>query len=350
MRVDYNITYGKTLRIVDDTRITHTLQSINYLLAQKVKSLTLISHLGRPGGKTVPELSLAPVAHHLSELLGQPVLFCDTLSQCHSVTSKICLLENLRFDPREEEGSLVYAQELAQGHDIYINEAFSESHREATSMVYLPQILESYAGFGLIHEVTTITKAIDSPARPFVVVVGGAKIKDKLGLLKVLKVKADYILVGGGMANTFLAAQGQDLADSLVEPAHFDLARSLMEDKSHAQIILPQDLVRDGTAVKDIGPQTVASYKVILSEAKTIIWNGPMGVSEDPRFASGTEGIYQALVENSQAFTLVGGGDTISAIKNHQSLTRIDHLSTGGGAMLTLIEKGTLPALVPLLT
>ncbi len=342
MRVDYNVSLGRTLKVVDDTRITHTIPTIKYLLDHGVASIRLIAHFGKPEGKIDPTKSLAPVAEHLSELLGQPVAF-------NTAIGRVALMENLRFDPREEEGSDEFAAELAAGCDLYINEAFGESHRQATSMTYLPKILPSYAGFGLIDEVNTILKNVESPARPFVVVIGGAKVKDKIGLLQVLSEKADTILIGGGMANTFLAAQGVDIGDSLVEPDKISFAQALLDSTTkRAKIVLPTDYLRDGTAIKDIGEQTRLQFGKIISTAATIIWNGPMGVFEDPRFAVGTDSIYIALTENEPAMVIVGGGDTLTAIKDHTHLERIDFISTGGGAMLELIEKGTLPALEPL--
>lgn len=349
MRVDYNVSLGRGLKVVDDTRIVHTLPTIKLLLKNHAASITLLAHFGKPEGKVDATKSLAPVAIHLAELLGEEVIFCDTVSQCQSATGKLRLLENLRFDPREEEGSLEFAKELARDQDIYVNEAFGESHREATSMTYLPKLLPSFAGLGLIEEVTTILNNVESPTRPFVVVIGGAKVKDKIGLLKVLSAKADIVLVGGGMANTFLMASGVDVKDSLVEPDKMLLAGQLLKGKfGQAKFILPTDYIWDNNKIVDIGEETERKFARVISEANTIIWNGPMGIFEDPRFASGTESIYKALTANEPAMVIVGGGDTLTAIKDHTHLHRIDFISTGGGAMLTLIEKGTLPALIPL--
>lgn len=364
MRVDYNVSLGRTLKVVDDTRLTHTLPTIEYLLSHNVARLCLIAHLGKPGGQHQPKLSLAPVAIHLSELLGQPVSFCQSIAEFRQSQSRLCLLENLRFDPREEAGSLEMARELATGFDAYVNEAFGESHREATSITYLPQVLPSYAGFGLIEEVTTILKNLAAPTRPLVVAVGGAKVADKLSLLQVLARQADYLLIGGGMANTFLAAQGHTMGESRVEPELYALAKELLSDTTlRAKIVLPQDVVvgkidapgapvvvpvaavpPDAQAL-DIGPSTTASFREIISSAKTIIWNGPMGYFEDARYRQGTTELYRALTANEPAFVIVGGGDTLTAINDHRDLHRLDFVSTGGGAMLSLIEQGTLPAL-----
>ncbi|MEI6690301.1 MAG: phosphoglycerate kinase [bacterium] len=343
MRVDYNVSLGRTLKVVDDTRIRHTIPTIEYLLAHQVKSITLIAHFGKPAGVVDPAKSLSPVAAHLSELLGEPVAF--------NIPGKISLLENLRFDSREEEGSEEFARELAKDQDIYVNEAFGESHRDATSITYLPKILPSFAGFGLIEEVNTILKNLESPTRPFVVIIGGAKVKDKIGLLEVLSLKADIILIGGGMANTFLAARSVDIKNSLVEKDKIGVAEKLLEGGvGKARIILPSDYVWDNDRIVDIGPNTRQEFARVIASGKTIIWNGPMGIFEDSRFALGTDSIYEALTSNEPAMVIVGGGDTLTAIKDHTHLERIDFISTGGGAMLELIEKGTLPALIPLTT
>ena len=350
MRVDYNVSLGRGLKVVDDTRIAHTLPTIKWLLNNRVQSITLIAHFGKPEGKVDPKKSLAPIAEHLAELLGEEVGFCNQYDRANAPTRKrVTLLENLRFDPREEEGSLEYARELAKDQDLFVNDAFGECHREVTSMTYLPKVLPSFAGLGLIEEVTTILSNVDSPTRPLVVVIGGAKVKDKIGLLKVLSTKANTILIGGGMANTFLAASGVDIKASLVEPEKMLLAGQLLKGKyGKANLILPTDYVWDKDKIVDIGPATQAKFARFISEANTIIWNGPMGIFEDPRFALGTESIYRALTNNEPAMVIVGGGDTLTAITDHAHLHRIDYISTGGGAMLTLIEKGTLPALVPL--
>ncbi len=350
MRVDYNVSLGKTLRIVDDARIIHTIPTINYLLDHGVKQIRLLAHLGKPEGVYKKELSLLPVAEHLSELLGQEVAFVKTPQEMYAEDDKIVLLENLRFDSREESADYEYAKELAQGSDIFVNEGFGVSHRATTTTTIIPELLPSYAGFGLVEEVNTILDSIKSPKRPLVVVVGGAKVKDKIGLLQVLSKKADTILVGGGMANTFLAATGIDIADSLVEQDKYELARELLAGKyGSAKFILPIDFIKDGTMIKDIGAETIRLFSKFIKEAGTIIWNGPLGVFEDERFSVGTDAIYKELTDNEPAFVIVGGGDTLTAIKGHEALSRIDFISTGGGAMLELIEKGTLPGLQPLL-
>ncbi len=368
MRVDYNVSLGKGLQIVDDTRIKHTLPTIELLLEKGAKQIVLMSHLGRPEGKRVEGLSLRPVAKHLEELLGRRVKFVEdvnAVAQGQRDMAKVVLLENLRFWPGEKANDPKFAKQLAKWGEVYVNDAFGVSHRKHASVVGVSKLLASYAGLSLNYEIKTILKAINEPKRPLCVIVGGAKVSDKIGLLFKLVELADEILIGGGMANTFLAAQGYEMRESLVEEEVVGVAKKLLKqaEERETKIHLPSDVMvgnlktgkHDGSVLVDqippsmqaldIGPKTQVEFGKVIAKAGTIVWNGPMGVFEDPVFKSGTDFIYYSLTENTKAFVVVGGGDTLAAISKKEHLERIDHISTGGGAMLELIEKGMLPGI-----
>lgn len=363
LRVDYNVSLqGKV--IADDTRIRHTLPTINYLLEHGA-TLTLMAHLGRP--KSVdPAFSLAPVAVHLGELLGQPVAFYRDVKSCLQDThSKLKMLENLRFFPGEKANDPEFARELASLGEVYVDDAFGAAHRAHASIVGVAALLPSVAGLSFAKEVTTILDSINSPQRPLVVIVGGAKVSDKIQLLDKLIETADTLLIGGGMANTFLCGLGYAVGQSYCELEVVATAKKLLAKSVRLKktILLPTDVVvgnlktgiHNGVVTLDhippdmmaldIGPQTQVEYGAVIASAGTVIWNGPMGVFEEPQFAIGTDFIFHSLAENSSAFVIVGGGDTLKAIKKQSHLDRIDHISTGGGAMLELIEKGTLPGI-----
>ncbi len=366
MRVDYNVSLGQGLQIVDDTRIKYTLPTIELLLKEGAKQIVLMSHLGRPGGKRVEELSLRPVARHLEELLGREVGFVsDIHATRYMLQDTVILLENLRFWPGEKKNDPEFAKTLASWGEVYVNDAFGVSHRKHASVVGVPKFLPSFAGLSLNYEVKTILKAVEEPKRPLCVIVGGAKVSDKIGLLQKLIEQADEILIGGGMANTFLAAEGLKLGKSLVEKEVVEVAKELLKKAKRlgTKIHLPSDVVignlvegkhngpvlvdkipQDEQAL-DIGPKTQVEFGKVIAKAGTIIWNGPMGVFENEAFRAGTDFIYYSLTENTEAFVIVGGGDTLAAISKKEHLERIDHVSTGGGAMLELIEKGTLPGI-----
>lgn len=318
VRVDWNVTLGKTLQIVDDTRIVRTLPTIKWLQDRRARQIILLSHLGKP--KVVdPALSLRPVAEYARELLGEEIVLHQTVPQCHSDTvARVMMLENVRFWGGEDINDETFAQELASLGDLYVNEAFGECHRASASIVGITKYMPSYAGMWLREEVTTICKLRNNPERPVVVVMGGAKVEDKLGLLELLSHRADVILLGGKLANEYLQK---------------DLKLS-----GRARILTPLE----GDQLLDIGGDTQALYAQEIATAKTVIWNGPMGKVEDPLYRAGTEAIYRAITANTTAYTLVGGGDTLAAIRDEGHLARIDHVSTGGGAMLKLLEDGTL--------
>lgn len=371
VRVDYNVSIGAGLQVVDDTRIKHTIPTIEYLLEHDC-CVFLVSHFGRPKGKFDKKYSLAPIAKHLERLMGKKVVFvADYIGEkgekivAGCTKGQVYLLENTRFHPGEEKNDREFARELAKFGDIFVNDAFGTAHRTHASTVGVAEFLPSIAGLSLRYETETILNAIENPKRPLVVIVGGVKVSDKMGMLRKLIAKADYILIGGGMANTFLCAKGYEMGNSYCELDKVNMAKELLviTENSSTAVLLPEDLIvgsresgqhngpfdldkipQDQQAL-DIGPKTQARYGKVISEAGTIVWNGPMGVFEKPQFAVGTDFIFHMLTQNEPAMVIVGGGDTLAAISKQEHLDRIDHISTGGGAMLELIENGTLPGI-----
>jgi phosphoglycerate kinase len=317
VRVDWNVTLGKALQIVDDTRIVRTLPTIKWLLDHDAKRVILMSHLGKAEEKR----SLKPVVAYAEKLLSEEIVLCATVLQCHSTTDRIVMLDNLRFWEGEEANDPTFSKQLASLGDIYVNEAFGESHRSAASIVGIPQYVPHYAGLWLAEEVETILKIRDSAEHPFVLVMGGAKVQDKSKLLEVLSQRADTILLGGKLANEYV--------------------QKGMRASGKAKVLTPIE----GIELQDIGLETQKLYAAEIAKAKTVIWNGPMGKVEEVQYRSGTRAIFDALVANESAYTLVGGGDTLAAISDEAHLTRIDHVSTGGGAMLSLLERGVLPGI-----
>ncbi len=321
VRVDWNVTLGRALEIVDDMRIGKTLPTIRYLLEHGATQVILLAHLGKPGGKAVTELSLAPVAKYAEKLLGEEIKFWSSVAECQSDTvSRVKMLENLRFWPGEEANDSAFAKQLANLGDVYVDEAFGEAHREVASNVGIPKLLPSAAGLWFATEVEKITRAVASPERPFVVVMGGAKVDDKIKLLETLSQKADVILLGGKLANEFVS-RGMKLTGT-------------------ARVITPVE----GSNLLDIGEETQRLFTAEIMQAGTVVWNGPMGKVEDTAYQAGTDVMFAAVAE-TPAYTLVGGGDTLAALHDEGHFERIDHISTGGGAMLALIEKGTLPGI-----
>lgn len=323
VRVDWNVTLGKALQIVDDTRILRTLPTIKWLLKNGAKQVIIMTHLGKPKGKE-SSLSVLPIAQYASQLLGEEIELMNSIEQCHSDTvSRVMMLENLRFFPGEELNDPKLAEQLAGLGEIYVNEAFGESHREAASIVGIPKLLPAYAGFWLVEEVEAILKVRDEPEHPFVVVVGGAKVEDKLKLLEELSKRAETILLGGKLANEYLERG------------------ILLSGK--ARVLTPSDGV--GRPYLDIGEQTIKMFAEVVRKAKTIVWNGPMGKVEEEEYRGGTWAVFEMIANNVEAYTLIGGGDTLAALHHEEFLVRIDHLSTGGGAMLKLLESGSLPGI-----
>jgi len=321
VRVDWNVTLGKALQLVDDTRIMRTKKTIEYLLTKSARQIVLCAHLGKPGGKVVPELSLAPVVKYAEKLIGEPISLVSQFSSVSASQSRVVMLENLRFWEGENANDEEFSQELAGLAEVYVNEAFGVSHRAVASVVGVAKLLPSYAGFDLIEEVERISKAVESPARPLVVVMGGSKVEDKLKLLDVISRKADTLLLGGKLANEY--------------------QKRKIELSGKARVIIPVE----GDELLDIGEGTSKIFAEEISKAQTVIWNGPMGKVEDEQYRAGTHKLYEALIENEPADVIVGGGDTLAAISDEAHLERIDYVSTGGGAMLKLIENGTLVGL-----
>ena len=356
LRADLNVPLRTspegTVEVADDFRIRAPLPTLSWLVDRGAR-VTVCSHLGRPKGKADPALSMAPVRQRLQEL-----------------APSVKVLENLRFDPGEEANDPAFADRLVRGQDLYVNDAFGTVHRAHASVVGPPSWLPSAAGRLLAREVSVLSQLIEAPARPFVAVVGGAKLADKLGVLEALSRKVDVLMIGGGMCFTFLAALGHDVGSSLVDLDHLESCRRLLE--SGRRIVLPADVValspgsalgpdapaageircfaRDlprGWTGCDVGPETSLGFAHEIGRAATALWNGPMGVFEDERFSAGTRGMAAAL-SGCPGFTVVGGGDTTAALRAYGMEDQIDHVSTGGGAMLELIEKGDLPGLAAL--
>lgn len=374
VRVDFNVPLNDKGEITDDTRITASLPTIQYLLEQKA-AVILMAHLGRPKGQVKPELSLAPVAKHLGKLLGKKILFApDCVGEAaQAAASKlkpghILLLENLRFHKEEERNDMEFAEKLASLADLYVNDGFGVSHRAHASVEGVTHFLPAAAGFLLEKEIQYVGQAVTNPLHPFVAIIGGAKVSDKIGVISNLLDKVDTLLIGGGMANTFLAAQGYKMGKSLVEEDKLDLAKELLAKakKNKVNMLLPTDLVmaaafapdaehvtekvknlNQAYMALDIGAETSKAYAEALADAKMIVWNGPMGVFEMDAFCKGTEAVAKAVAK-SRATSIVGGGDSVAAIEKLGLAKRITHISTGGGASLEYLEGKVLPGVAAL--
>ncbi|MDD5132283.1 MAG: phosphoglycerate kinase [bacterium] len=376
MRVDFNVPLDKQQNITDDTRIKETLSSIKYLLDKKC-SLVLCAHLGRPKGKPVPEMSLKPCAAHLAKLTGVKVqmapdcIGAETKKMADALNpGEILLLENLRFHPEEEKNDPNFAKELSSMAEVFVQDAFGTVHRAHASTEGVTKYLPAYAGFLLKKEIDYLGKAVENPDKPFVAILGGAKISGKIDVISNLLNKVDTLIVGGAMTYTFLKAQGLSIGNSLVEDDRLDMAKEVLAKAKEKKItfLLPIDhLIADkveagakseivmenipaGMIGVDIGPKTIALFTEAIKRAKTIVWNGPMGVFEINDFAKGTIAIANALAEATAtgATTIIGGGDSVAAVAKAGVTSKISHISTGGGASLEFLEGKVLPGIAAL--
>jgi phosphoglycerate kinase len=377
MRVDFNVPLDAERHITDDTRIRAALPTIKYVLDHGA-ALVLMSHLGRPDGKVVEKLSLAPIAQRLSELLSRPVeMAADCIgpqvqAQARSLRpGQVLLLENLRFHKEEEENNPAFAQQLAALGELYINDAFGTAHRAHASTEGVTRFLPGVAGFLMERELNFLGSALEHPQRPFAAIVGGAKVSDKIAVLERLISMVDMLLIGGGMANTFLKAEGYEIGDSLFEEGKVDLASDLLA-RAHQRdltLLLPVDVVvadhfaadahhkvvaaedvQTGWRILDIGPETIGAFRASLANAQTIVWNGTLGVAEMPAFAKGTNALIEILAQRTQAgaTTIIGGGDSAAAVDAAGAAEQMTHVSTGGGASLEFLEGRVLPGVAAL--
>jgi phosphoglycerate kinase len=371
VRVDFNVPMQDG-QITDDRRIRESLPTILYLLERGAKVI-LMSHLGRPKGKPDPQYSLRPVAERLSELLGRPVRFLEdcvgeAVEQAVQAMApgEVVLLENLRFHPEEEANDDGFARALARLGDLYVNDAFGSAHRAHASTEGVAHYLPAVAGFLMEKELRYLGSVLTQPQRPFVAILGGAKVHDKIGVIQNLLPKVDRLLIGGGMAFTFLKAQGYEIGRSLLDSDSLEFARRVLQEagqkivlpvdvvvapspeaETQAQVV-PVDQIPPDQMGLDIGPQTVARFREIVRLARTIVWNGPLGLFERAAFAEGTRGVLQAVAE-SGATSILGGGDTAAAAEQLGFADRITHISTGGGAALEFLEGRTLPGVAVLM-
>lgn len=372
VRVDFNVPI-KDGKVMGDDRIVKSLNTINYLKDHGAK-IILISHLGRPKGKYNKDMSLFPVSKRLGEILNEDIVFIGEKEVVNDKvkekvnelkSGQVALLENLRFVPGEEKNDPEFAKKLADLADIYVNDAFGTAHRAHASNVGVSKYLPSACGFLLEKEIKYLLEILKSPEKPFVAILGGAKVSDKINLIKNLLDKVDSIIIVGAMANTFIKSMGKSVGKSLVEDDKLDLARETMAlaAEKGVDFILPVDFIEAGEIsadaeeevvdidgvdaqkmILDIGPESINNIKNILKDAKTVVWNGPAGVFEVDKFAKGTVEIARALA-NSGAISIVGGGDSVAAIEKAKVKDKITHISTGGGASLELLEGKELPAL-----
>ncbi len=379
VRVDYNVPVDNQLEVTDDSRIRGTIPTLQLLIGAGAR-VVLLSHFGRPKGKSVPEMSLRPAAIRLSEILDRPVQFLETTTGPEALAAtmaledgEVLLLENTRFDPREEANDPGLADELAELGEVFVNDAFGAAHRAHSSTVGVAERIKAkggraVAGLLMKKELDYLGSALEKPERPFIAILGGAKISGKIDVIEALLPKTDGLLIGGAMANTFFKAMGYETGDSLVEGDRVDLAGAIL-DRAGGRILLPVDLViareiaegaetrvvpatsvPDGWRALDVGPKTVEEYRLKLDSARTVLWNGPMGVAEIAAFRGGTDGVARALASATErgATTVVGGGDSAAALTELGLADRVTHVSTGGGASLEFLEGRPLPGVVVL--
>lgn len=371
VRVDFNVPLNENREVTDDTRIRAAIPTIEYLAGQGAR-VVLASHLGRPKGQVNEKYSLAPVAAKLSEIMGKPIAFAKDCigEEAKKVVDglkdgEVALLENLRFHAEEEKNEPGFVKDLAQLADVYVNDAFGTAHRAHASTAGIAGLLPSAAGFLMEKEVEYLSKALADPAKPFVAIIGGAKVSDKIGVIENLLEKINTLIIGGGMANTFLKAQGYNMGKSLVEEDKTGLAKETLEKAAAkgVKLLLPTDLVVAETvspeaahktvakdqvpsdwAAVDIGPDSARVFADAVREANTIVWNGPMGIFEMAPYALGTEAVAKAVAE-AGGTSIVGGGDSVAAVKKMGVSDRISHISTGGGASLEFLEGKELPGI-----
>ncbi len=377
VRVDFNVPLDDQQRITDDTRITAALSTIRYL-TDKGAAVVLMSHLGRPKGQVNPEFSLKPVAERLGQLLNQPVqLAPDSIGpKVEQLASglkpgQVLLLENLRFHKEEEKNDPDFSKQLASLGELYVNDAFGSAHRAHASTEGVTKYLPAVSGLLMEKELNFLGSALENPKHPFAAIVGGAKVSDKIAVLERLIGLVDVLLIGGGMANTFLKAQGHEIGDSLFEEGKVETARTLEQqaEKRGLRLFLPVDVmvadkfaadanakvllsndVKPGWRILDIGPETIAQFRDALVDAQTIVWNGTMGVAEMAPFAKGTDAVAQMLAQRTKggATTIIGGGDSAAAVEKAGVADKMTHVSTGGGASLEFLEGKTLPGVAAL--
>lgn len=369
LRADYNVPMDKDGNITELMRVKESIPTLKYILEQGA-SLVILTHLGRPKGKRVPEMSVRPVAAALEELLGREVKFADdvlseeTVEMCAKLNpGEVVLCENIRYYAEEEGNDDAFAKAVSRLGEIYVNECFSVDHRSHATTVGVPKYLPTYAGLLLEKEITALSKVLEDPDRPLVAIIGGAKVSDKIKILAKLLPIVDRLIIGGGMANTFLAAKGYNMQKSLVEEDKIDLAKEILEGEYAGKLVLPvdcrtasefsndadikvvaADAIPEGYQSLDIGDESIALFQKALEGAKTILWNGPMGVFEMSHFALGTKAIAQAVGE-SDAYSVIGGGDSSAAVKSVGMEKGISHISTGGGASLKFLEGKELPGI-----
>ncbi len=373
MRVDYNVPLDGAGKVTNDNRIRETLPTIEYALKEGA-SLILMSHLGRPEGKPVPSMSLRPASQRLSELLKQPVeqlgdcvgaAVTDRIKNLKPAESRVIMLENLRFHPEEEKNDASFSKALASLGDIYINDAFGSSHRAHASVAGVTKYLPAGAGFLLEKEIRYLGEAMQNPKKPFVAILGGSKVSDKIGIVENLIQKVDKIIIGGAMAYTFLKVQGIEIGKSKYEAEKLDLAEAILEKakKHKVNILLPIDhltvekldekaptkiegpAISEGRVGVDIGPKTIELFSQALEGAKTVVWNGPMGVFEMAPFSKGSKAIALKVAALKDATTIIGGGDTAACVIDFGLANKMSHISTGGGASLEYLEGKKLPGI-----
>lgn len=374
VRCDFNVPLDENKNITDENRLIGALPTIKYLIDHKAKVI-LCSHLGRPKGEFNPKFSLAPVAKRLSELLGQEVkMASDVIGDSAKALAaslkdgEVMLLENVRFHKEEEKNDPEFAKALASLAEVYVNDAFGTAHRAHASTAGVAEYLPAVCGFLIKKEIEIMGKALSNPERPFVAILGGAKVSDKIGVIENLLDKVDYLIIGGGMAYTFLKAKGYEIGTSICENEKIELATNIMEKAQQKgvelllpvetvvakefsadsePVVVPSDKIPADMMGMDIGPKTIELFSEVVKKAKTVIWNGPMGVFEFPKFAVGTKAIAKALAE-TDAVTIIGGGDSAAAVAQLGFADKMTHISTGGGASLEYLEGIELPGIAAL--